>query len=153
MSRYPLLESLRGAREREEAEITAPVRERLVQTQARADSLGRSLDALTRGVAGKIGESMLEGIGYEMSALIWREITKAVAARVSRPGDFVTLNLPIDALRFMDRRSIERAVLDEYLADLPRNISLGVESVPLINRTVTQLRIHVPAQGYNKVLA
>jgi hypothetical protein len=142
VTKFPLLESLRAERERNEAEITAPVRRERDEWAARFQQKADALRALERLVGTEIAKHVIEHVGHEIATTARRAVYEAVAkARPKHPDSPVTFTLPADVLRFMDPRSMERQILDQYVSEQIPAASLRADYDPKDCFTVLDIRV------------
>lgn len=151
MTQFPLLEQLRAERQRQEDEITAPLREVIDGLSARVTALAESLRALERIVGTEIGKHAIDQIGHEIGAALRRHIFEAVQGAHQSGAAVFTLSLPADVLRFMDPKSLERQILDRYAAETAPRLSLRADRHP--RDCVTVLDILIPQLGYRTAIA
>jgi hypothetical protein len=152
MTKFPLLESLRAERERNEAEITAPVRRERDEWASRYQRKADALRALERLIGTEIARHVVEQIAHDLSEVVRRTVYEAVAkARPNRRSEIVTLHLPAATLSFMDPRSLERQILDQYVSEsIPAAmVSADVE----LRQMITVLDVRVPQLGIRMAMA
>jgi hypothetical protein len=152
VTKFPLLESLRAERERNEAEITAPVRRERDEWASRYQRKAEALRALERLVGSEIAKHVFEQIGHELAGSVRRVVYDAIAkARPVRPDSPVTFTLPADVISFMDKHSLERQILDQYVTEsIPSAmVSADVE----LKNAITVLDIRVPQLGVRRAIS
>ncbi len=153
MTRFPLLEAMRTERARRDAEITAPVREKLASSEAASERLRGQLRKIESFLGSEISKLVLEQVGHEVGNRIRTAITEAIIRSGMRlPGDPVTITVEAETLRFSDPRLIEQRILAEY-ADraIPRLRLCAFEDVA--DLTATTYDIRIPEFGMRHTLS
>jgi hypothetical protein len=155
--RYPAVYLLRARREREEAEIRAPVEAALDATARRLRAARNALAALERILGAKIAERVVERIAHRFASAVQRHIRRAVnraiarMPRPARPGDppIITLKLLRRELVWLDPESLHRRVLEEWRCRTSRNLRTfcDLERPIAQEEQVVVLRVDVPSLG------
>lgn len=151
MNKFPLLEQLRAERQRQEDEITAPLREVIDRLHSRVESLAKSLRTLEKIVGSEIGKYAVQEIGNQIGAELRRHILEAMPAAHRSGASAFTLTLPTDILRFMDPKSVESEILRRYTAETAPRLSLRADVRPTDRVTVIDIRI--PELGYRRAMS
>lgn len=147
--KFPLLEQMRADRIRREAEITAPVREALFRGQAAHRQLEETLRVLERAVGSRLAKHVIAEIGHSLSAQLRKQVMLAlVKAGAPSFAQLVHLSIPAEVLRFMDAKSMERAILDRYIETLP---GLSLRANVELQTRATVLDIRIPQLGFRRV--
>lgn len=149
MSKFPLLEQMRAERDRREDIIAKPLKDEIMRGAAMVRDLRKALRAVEEMLGSEIAAYAKEEIAHMLSRELRQKIMKALAGAGQQPGSPVTMTLPIDTLRFMDPKSIEREVLNRYIDGLPR-LNLRADVRPTDRVTIMDIRI--PELGYRRAL-
>ncbi len=124
-------------------------REALLRRETDNNRLRASLAELQRLVGSEIGKMVVEEIGHMMARELHIKIGEAVMA-VRANNNPITLSIPVETLRFMDPKSIEREVLARYAEQsLPR---LSLRAMPDPSASITMVDITVPALGIRRAV-
>jgi hypothetical protein len=150
MNKFPLLEQMRAERLRREAEITASFRAELTACSDAVRRLRSTIRELERIVGSEIAQHVVREVAHSLSGELRRLVYEAVA-RTRGPTDPVAFTLPGDVLRFMDPKSLERSILDQYANEALPALSLGAE--PSLEDAATILDIRIPAVGYRRSIS
>jgi hypothetical protein len=157
---------MRAQREQREAPIIAPYK---ADMQALVDEINigrreisglrRTIATFERMFAGKLVDSIVGKIGYDMALLVRKTLAEALQKAHKAMGDpevsgLVDIQIAADDLRWMDEDSLQNRILEEWKGRSLRGLRLTAGPSAFTDAAETEtaatvLRIQIPAIGYN----
>lgn len=151
MTRFPLLEAMRAERNRREAEIIAPYRAELSRCGRQIATLEIKIAGIEKMVGSEMGKRALDEIAHDVASRVQEVIMTAIVKTGRARDDGVTIALTANDLRYLDPRSLERTVLDEYTKKSLPYLRLSTERMS--EEVATVIDIRIPELGARRVVA
>lgn len=149
MKKFPLLEQMRWARDERERAVREPLEHTIDFISRRMRAVEDRLRSLEKLVGSEVGKMAVEVIGHNLANEMRRIVVEALM-KSGHKQEEITLTFPSDMIRFMDPKSIERQVLDEYMhRNVPR---LRLNAFKQMQESVTVLDIRIPELGFRKAI-
>lgn len=139
MSGFPLLEQLRAARERAEAEITAPLRLELQASIRIVSALRREIDAWSAAITTGISDRIFDEIRHQCAQDMAPILMKALGSN----DPAIIIEIPGHALRFMSPNDVQQAILERARFLIEERAEASIRACP--PDRITMVRISIPS--------